>query len=78
MHFPKNLKKRSEVIQWIMFQMGGVGPMQGQANVFFRYFPKKIKPAIDRYQNETKRLFSVLDKQLKEKDFICALGILYA
>jgi glutathione S-transferase len=45
--------------------------MQGQANVFFRYFPKKIKPAIDRYQNETKRLFSVLDKQLKGKDFIC-------
>ena len=51
--------------------MGGVGPMQGQANVFFRYFPKKIKPAIDRYQNETKRLFSVLDKQLKGKEFIC-------
>jgi GSH-dependent disulfide-bond oxidoreductase len=68
---PKNLKQRSEVIQWVMFQMGGVGPMQGQANVFFRYFPEKIQPAIDRYQNETKRLFSVLDKQLKGKDFIC-------
>ena len=51
---PKNLKKRSEVIQWLMFQMGGVGPMQGQANVFFRYFPEKIQSVINRYQNETK------------------------
>ena len=65
------LQKRSEVIQWVMFQMGGVGPMQGQANVFFRYFPEKIQAAIDRYQNETKRLYTVLDAQLKGKDFIC-------
>ena len=64
-------KKRSEVIQWVMFQMGGVGPMQGQANVFFRYFPEKIQPAIDRYQNETKRLYAVLDTQLEGRDFIC-------
>ncbi len=68
---PAELKKRSEVIQWVMFQMGGVGPMQGQANVFFRYFPEKIQPAIDRYQNETKRLYSVLDVQLEAKEFIC-------
>lgn len=68
---PKNLKKRSEVIQWLMFQMGGVGPMQGQANVFFRYFPEKIQSVINRYQNETKRLYTVLDKQLEGKEFLC-------
>ena len=68
---PQDSLKRSEVIQWLMFQMGGVGPMQGQANVFFRYFPEKLQSAIDRYQNETKRLYTVLDTQLKGKDFIC-------
>ena len=68
---PKNLKKRSEVIQWLMFQMGGVGPMQGQANVFFRYFPEKIQSVINRYQNETRRLYTVLDKQLEGREFLC-------
>ena len=68
---PEDSQRRSEVIQWLMFQMGGVGPMQGQANVFFRYFPEKIQAAIDRYQNETKRLYTVLDTQLEGKDFIC-------
>ena len=71
MFLSSDKKKRSEVIQWLMFQMGGVGPMQGQANVFFRYFPEKIQPAIDRYQNETKRLYTVLDTQLEGRDFIC-------
>lgn len=56
---PSDAKGRSRVIQWLMFQMGGIGPMMGQANVFFRYFPEKIQPAIDRYQNESKRLFLV-------------------
>ena len=55
---PTDAKGRSRVMQWLMFQMGGVGPMMGQANVFFRYFPEKIQPAIDRYQAEVKRLFT--------------------
>jgi glutathione S-transferase len=54
-----------------MFQMGGVGPMQGQANVFFRYAPEKIPFAIDRYQNETKRLYEILDRQLRDREYIC-------
>jgi len=61
---PRDVKGRSLVIQWLMFQMGGIGPMMGQANVFFRYAPEKIPFAIDRYQRECRRLFEVLDKQL--------------
>jgi glutathione S-transferase len=53
-----------------MFQMGGVGPMMGQANVFFRYFPEKIQPAIDRYQNEGRRLFEVLDSHLAKQEWL--------
>ena len=53
-----------------MFQMSGIGPMMGQANVFFRYMPEKIPTAIDRYQNECRRLFKVLDKQLSKQDWI--------
>jgi glutathione S-transferase len=67
---PKDPKGRSRVIQWLMFQMGGVGPMQGQANVFFRYFPEKIPAAISRYQNETKRLYGVLDGQLAKHEWL--------
>lgn len=67
---PTDVKGRSEVIQWVMFQMGGVGPMMGQANVFYRYFPEKIQPAIDRYHNEVKRLLTVLDTQLTDREFI--------
>lgn len=68
--YPQDAKKRSQVLQWIMFQMGGVGPMMGQANVFFRYFPEKIQPAIDRYQNEVRRLFEVLNTRLAEHEFL--------
>ena len=67
---PADIKGRYNVIQWVMFQMAGVGPMQGQANVFFRYTPEKIQYAIDRYQNETKRLYTVLDTQLAESEYI--------
>lgn len=67
---PADEKGRSRVIQWLMFQMGGLGPMQGQANVFFRYFPEKIPAAIERYQNETRRLFGVLDCQLRDNEFL--------
>src|SRR6516225_1054005 len=56
---PADANGRSLVMQWLMFQMAGVGPMQGQANVFFRYAPEKIQYAIDRYQNETRRLYEV-------------------
>jgi glutathione S-transferase len=61
---PAGVKGRSVAIQWLMFQMGGIGPMMGQANVFYRYFPEKIQPAIDRYQNECRRLFEVLNTRL--------------
>ena len=67
---PTSTKERSHVIQWLMFQMSGIGPMMGQSNVFFRYMPEKIPTAIDRYQNECRRLFKVLDKQLSKQNWI--------
>ena len=67
---PSDNKGRSVVMQWLMFQMGGVGPMQGQAHVFYRYAPKKIKYAIERYQRETMRLYTVLDTQLEDNDYL--------
>jgi len=67
---PPDVEGRSRAIQWLMFQMGGVGPMQGQANVFFRYFPEKIPAVIERYQNETLRLYKVLDTRLAESAYL--------
>ncbi|HEV2560897.1 MAG TPA: glutathione S-transferase N-terminal domain-containing protein [Rhizomicrobium sp.] len=67
---PKDVKGRSLVIQWLMFQMGGIGPMMGQANVFYRYWPEKIQPAIDRYQNESRRLFEVLNGRLADHEYL--------
>lgn len=67
---PADPKRRSQVIQWLMFQMGGVGPMQGQAHVFFRYFNEKIPAVIERYQKETKRLYTVLDTRLKDREYL--------
>jgi GST-like protein len=61
---------RYQALQWLMFQMGGLGPMQGQANVFFRYFPEKIPAVIERYQNETRRLYEVMNTWLGEADYL--------
>ena len=68
---PQETKARSRVLQWLMFQMSGIGPMMGQANVFYRYFPERIPAAIQRYQHEGRRLLSVLDRQLQGRDYIC-------
>ncbi len=67
---PSERASRSRVLQWLMFQMGGVGPMMGQANVFHRYAPERIPYAIDRYQRETRRLFEVLEGQLARTEYI--------
>lgn len=67
---PTDVKGRSLVIQWLMFQMGGVGPMMGQANVFYRYAPEKIPYAIDRYQREVRRLFEVLNTRLADHEYL--------
>jgi glutathione S-transferase len=67
---PASGPDRARVLSWLMFQMGGIGPMMGQANVFFRYFPDKLQPAIDRYQNECRRLFEVLDRRLGESEWL--------
>src|SRR5690349_5065138 len=67
---PTEPKARSRVLQWLMFQMSGLGPMMGQANVFFRYAPEKIPYAIERYQREVRRLFEVLDTRLGEAEYL--------
>jgi GST-like protein len=68
--FPKDLRGRTRVIEWVMWQMGGVGPMFGQAYHFRNYAPEKIPYAIDRYLNEVHRLYGVLNGQLKDHEFI--------
>ena len=67
---PRDVRGRSLVIQWLMFQMGGVGPMMGQANVFYRYAPERIPYAIERYQRETRRLLEVLDGRLADNEYL--------
>ncbi len=67
---PTDARARSRVMQWLMFQMAGIGPMQGQANVFFRYAPQKIPYAIERYQAETLRLYQVLERQLDGRKYL--------
>ena len=67
---PADPAGRSRTLQWLMFQMGGVGPMMGQANVFFRYAPEKIPFAIGRYQRESRRLLEVLDGQLGRTPYL--------
>ena len=73
---PKDLRGQVEALEWLMWQMGGVGPMFGQAGHFLRYAPEKIPYAIDRYVKETSRLYGVLDKRLKGREFI--LGKAYS
>lgn len=67
---PRDVKGRSLVMQWLMFQMGGIGPMMGQANVFYRYAPEKIPYAIERYQREVRRLLEVLDGRLAGNEYL--------
>jgi GST-like protein len=67
---PAARRPRSVVMQWLMWQMGGLGPMHGQANVFVRYFPEKVPAVIARYQNETMRLLGVMDRRLADAEFL--------
>jgi len=67
---PKSDRAKFDVLQWLMFQMGGVGPMLGQTHHFRVYAPEKIPYAVNRYTNETKRLYGVMDKQLATHKFI--------
>jgi GST-like protein len=67
---PRDARQRSRALQWLMFQMGGIGPMMGQANVFVRYAPEKIPYAIGRYQRECRRLFEVLDTHLASHAYL--------
>ena len=67
---PRDVKGRSLTLQWLFFQVGGLGPMQGQAHVFYRYFEEAIPAAIARYQNETRRIYEVLDRRLGEAEYL--------
>jgi GSH-dependent disulfide-bond oxidoreductase len=67
---PTDIRDRWTVMQWVMFQMGHIGPMLGQAHHFLGYAPEKIQYAMDRYRNEANRLYGVLDRRLKEKEWI--------
>ena len=67
---PKDQRLKYETIQWLMFQMGGVGPMFGQSNHFSHYAVEKIPYAIDRYVNESRRLYSVMDKRLAQAKYL--------
>jgi len=67
---PRDTLGRSRVVQWLMFQMAGVGPMMGQANTFHRYWPEKIPSVIERYQSESRRLFEVMDRRLKQSAYL--------
>lgn len=70
MLIPTDPRGRSVTIQWLMFQTGGLGPMMGQANVFYRYAPEKIPYAIERYQRESRRLLEVLDTRLQAATYL--------
>ncbi len=67
---PGDLSGRYDVMQWLMFQMSGIGPMQGQAVAFIRYFPEEVPQAINRYRNESRRLYEVLEARLADRDYL--------
>jgi GSH-dependent disulfide-bond oxidoreductase len=67
---PQDLRARYEVLQWLMFQMGGLGPMLGQAHHFRIYAPEKIPYAVERYTNEARRLYGVLNRQLAQHKYV--------
>lgn len=67
---PTTFKQHSQVIQWLMFQKAGLGPMMGQANVFYRYHTEKIPYAIERYQRESRRLLEILDQRLADHEYL--------
>lgn len=67
---PEDQRERWQVMQWVMFQMGHVGPMLGQAHHFLGYAPEKIPYAMNRYKNEANRLYGVLERRLKESEFV--------
>lgn len=69
-YLPENVTARYEVLQWLMFQMSSVGPMLGQAHHFRIYAPEKIEYAIDRYTNEARRLYGVMDRRLGKSKYI--------
>jgi GST-like protein len=68
---PRDVRARFDVIQWLMWQIGGLGPMLGQHGHFFLYAPEKLDYAIERYANEARRLFGVLDRRLDGREHIC-------
>jgi GST-like protein len=67
---PSDVRGRAEVLQWLFWQMGGLGPMAGQNGHFNIYAPEKVSYAIDRYTKETNRLYGVLDKRLSDREFV--------
>jgi GST-like protein len=67
---PRDARGRTQVIEWVMFQMGTVGPMLGQANHFRNYAPEKLQYAIDRYTNESRRIFNVMDNRLAKHEYL--------
>lgn len=73
-HFRGQSDRESEIIQWLFWAHGGLGPMQGQAHHFVRYAPEKFPYAIDRYINEVRRLYSVLENRLKDRDYLVGEG----
>jgi GST-like protein len=67
---PEDIRKRWQVMQWVMFQMGHIGPMLGQAHHFLQYAPERIEYAMNRYRNEANRLYGVLERRLGESKFV--------